>query len=88
MRRLLPFLFLFAFPTTAGCPPTPGPGATTCAQVCAKAATLGCDFSRPSPKGIPCAAVCENLKASGLPSWNLTCMNAAATCEAMENCQP
>jgi hypothetical protein len=91
-RFLLPFLFLLTFPT--GCPSNPTPPTpptpvdATCASVCAKAATLGCDFSRPSPKGVSCTAVCENLKASGLPSWNLACMSSASTCAAMDNCQP
>ena len=80
MKRLLPFLFLIVFP--AGCPPT-----TTCAQVCAQAAALGCVSARPTAKGVSCTEVCENLKASGLPMWNLACRASAATCAAMDACE-
>jgi hypothetical protein len=89
-RWLLPFLlfpFLHSSCGTPGpVPPTPVPGAA-CVDVCSRAATLGCSFAQPSPGGVPCTEVCENLRTSGLPSWNLPCMAGSTTCEAMDTCQ-
>ena len=84
MKRLLLLLAL-----VAGCPippPVPPPGSATCGDVCKRLAELECPAAKPTPNGVSCTAVCENVQASNLIRWNLDCMAAALTCETADRC--
>lgn len=64
-----------------------GPPVATCEALCAHAAALGCPFSRPTPNGHTCQAVCLNVQGSGITSWNIECMVNAASCAAIDACE-
>ena len=87
MKRIL-FACLLAL---ASCNPRPVPDPpippATCADVCQHMAALNCAAATPTPRGAPCAAVCENVQNSGNMTWNLNCRAKAATCDAVDACQ-
>lgn len=81
--------------TLTGCPkPLPPPvpptdwdgGSATCETACARLQQLGCPAGRPTPKGAPCQAVCENVMSSGLIEWQLDCVARAITCGETDRC--
>jgi len=86
MKRLGLILFLLT-----GCPqpprPVPPPGAATCADVCKRYEALGCPAGKPTPKGAPCVAVCENVQTSGVLKFNLECRVRAASCADADHCE-
>lgn len=63
-----------------------GPSAATCETVCAHWRELSCKEGGPTPGGITCERVCENVQSSGVIEWDLRCMVAVASCEAIEQC--
>lgn len=71
--------------TTEGTEADAGP--VSCTVVCARYAQLGCEAGKPTPRGVPCAVVCQNAVASGLIHWNLGCRAAASSCAEAESCE-
>ena len=90
-------LALLALAALTACPrapvppaPEPGDGGTelaTCAGWCRHAADLLCEAAHPTPAGSPCEAVCTNVQASGVVTWNLKCRVAARSCAAADACE-
>jgi len=95
MKRLL-FALLVLMPACPGCPPA-GPASTdvgvvqphtwTCDDVCKNLQVLGCPAGQPTPNGVPCTAVCQNVQTSGILKWDLSCRAQAASCDAVDRCQ-
>jgi hypothetical protein len=87
-RILLAFVLALACsnPTPKPDPPVP-PAPATCADVCQHMSALGCPSGLPTPRGIPCTTVCENVQTSGNMTWNLDCRAHALTCDAADACQ-
>jgi len=70
-------------------PPTPDADAgavASCASACARLQQLGCPAGRPTPKGVPCVEVCEDVNSSGLIVWDFDCVARALTCGATDRC--
>ena len=63
-------------------PPAPGP---TCADLCAHYVALNCPAGQPTPTGIPCQTICENVQ-DGPQKMDLVCRVAATTCDAADAC--
>ena len=87
-------LCLFALFCLGACPVHPVPpqppiphGPATCADACARASQLRCDFAKPTAGGASCETVCQNIQDSGIVALDLGCRVAAATCEAAEACE-
>lgn len=66
-------------------PPVPRPIAT-CPGACETLRRLGCEAGEDTPAGSTCEEVCENLRSSGIVSWDLRCMASAESCEETEEC--
>jgi hypothetical protein len=76
------------------CPPKPIPpqppihdGDATCADACARAREMECEFAKPTPNGATCEDVCQNIQDKGLFSLDLDCRVAARTCKQAEACE-
>lgn len=67
-------------------PPTPPPG-PSCSAVCAHWLTLGCKEANPSPNGVSCTAVCENVQGSGIIEWDLACRASISSCADVDSCE-
>lgn len=82
------YLFLLFLTSCGHCSPTPPPpSGPTCAEVCTRAATMGCDVAKPTAKGETCEKVCTEVEASGLIDLDLECRARAESCEAAEACE-
>jgi len=68
-------------------PVLPVVGGADCSTACDRLRELGCEASQPTAKGASCETVCENVQASGIVEWDLTCRTAAASCEAVDECE-
>lgn len=98
MRTAITFLALVTGLLVAGCPlpgppeppgppPGPHPQGATCVTACAKLNELGCPEGEPTPDGKSCEAVCENVQASGIISWNLDCRSVITECGQTDSCE-
>lgn len=74
-------------PTPPPVPPTPSEPAS-CTTACVNMQTLGCEAGRPTLRGEPCVAVCENVMTSDIITWDLKCMTNATSCAAVDSCNP
>jgi hypothetical protein len=83
-------------PTPTPVPPTPivdaaavdtGPLPHTCSGYCIHLRALGCPAGAPTPKGVSCEDVCQNLQDSGVVTYDLGCRTSASTCASIDSCE-
>lgn len=67
-------------------PPIVPPGGATCASACARGEVLGCEWSKPTPNGVPCVDVCESLERSGSVTYGVQCVTMIDECDAANQC--
>jgi hypothetical protein len=88
-------LLLVAALSTAWCsnpgPPTPidpeprPPATASCASMCDRMRSLGCEEGEPTEGGASCEMYCENAQASPSP-LPVACMTQVRSCEQVPRC--
>lgn len=58
-----------------------------CKTACVRARELRCDAGKQTPAGETCEVVCENVRTSGLISWDLECRTRSRSCAAIDRCE-
>lgn len=86
MKAIVLLLALAAGCGTIKPKPDPGPVCIdhdcTCADVCAHAAAMACDWAAPTDAGHSCLEVCRNaIDPQGPIRWDLSCRAHADSCE-------
>ncbi len=66
--------------------PLPTGSDADCAAMCVRLRSLHCPAGDPTPKGVPCEAVCQNTESSGYVSENPRCQAMAPSCDAADAC--
>jgi len=57
-----------------------------CEAMCDNLRKLHCPAGDPTPKGVPCEVVCQNVESTGYASENPRCQARAADCAAADAC--
>lgn len=80
----------FLLTVVPGCerpiPPPIPPGPVNCREACVHLRELRCPVANPTPAGVSCNGVCENVNGSGFVEWDLPCIMQAPSCAAADRC--
>ena len=57
-----------------------------CERACRRLEKLGCPEAMPTPSGVTCVAVCENVEDSGVVSLDPECVARIRSCTDIESC--